>query len=83
MLDGVGEVRETRNDPRDPRLLVEPRPLDRFPRRPGRMHQFGVVVVAENVGQRLRRRGVRIDVGMRVDERRLGEFTVDPGDKRR
>ena len=65
------------------RILVERRPLDRFPRRSGRMDQFGVVVVAENVGQRSRRRGEGIDVRMRVDERRLGEFTVDPGDKRR
>ena len=82
-LDGVCEIRQTGDDPRDPRLRLEPRSLDRFPRHPGRMDQFGVVVVAEDVGQCARGRGERIDVRVRIDERRRGELAVDPGHERR
>ena len=40
---------------------------------PGRVGQFGVVVVAEDVVERLRHRAERVDVRMRVDERNGGE----------
>lgn len=50
--------------------------LDRLAGEAGRMSQLRVVVIAEHVGERGRRRRERVDVRMRIDDDERVEFGV-------
>ena len=47
----------------------------------GRMGQFGVIVIPHDVGQRLRRRRMGIDVRVRIDQRDRFELVKQPIDE--
>ena len=78
ILDGVGERTQPRHDIRYTGLGRKPCTLDRVPRHARGMDQFGVVVVAENIGEGSGRRGVRIDVRVGIDKGRTGQFRFQP-----
>ena len=63
------------DQPADFFLGVKPRLFDPGPLQPGRVGQFGVVVIAHDIRQRRRSRAVRIDVRVRIDQNQLFEFS--------
>ncbi len=52
--------------------------FDLGPRHASRMNQFGVIVVAEDIRERLRGSRLRLDVRMRVDQANRIEFGEEP-----
>ena len=69
---------EKGGEPADQFTRLQPRFLDLFAWKPGRVRQFGVIVISENIRERLGRRRVRVDVRVRVNQRQLFEFIEQP-----